>query len=662
MTPVPDRAGVKLPVKAPHTPFALVCLALVAVPILLSAGTTDDYEFTVTDGEATITGYTGPGGDIVIPSTLDGHPVVGIAGGGRTGAFDSNETLTGVVLPDSIRVIGGFAFRDCVNLGSVDMGGNTTTIGQSAFRGCTRLTNIEFPDTITTIEFSAFRDCAGLTNVFIPANVTSIGYGAFASGSNLTAIDVDPENSGYASLSGVLFDSELTELIQYPAGREASSYDIPVSVTALAHSAFWGSTNLTSVFVGNHVSTIGPYAFAECTNLVDVDMGESVTEIMMAAFRDCSNLASITIGTNVASIGWSAFGGCASLTVIEIPASVTSIGQGAFQRMDNLVDIDVDPGNSQYASISGVLFNGDHSELLKYPTAKDNVFFEIPDSVVLIGETAFANSVNLIGIDIPDSVITIGRAAFAGCVGLTDVVIPDSVTSIEISAFARCSHLASVQIGNSVESIRDGAFAQCISLTSIVMPPGVTSIGRGAFADCTNLTAAIFQGNAPSLSSGAFNGVAPDFAVFYFDDAEGFDSLDWAWSDLPMKTLGTPRPFTDWLIEKEVLSAPYTGPASDLNADGVSLLLAYALDLDPGENLSDALPRPALSEDQLTLTFFGDRPGVDYAVQMSTDLVDWDTGGVILSDPDPEGIRTATTDTGAAAAAFLRLVINEVAP
>ena len=54
---------------------------------------------------------------------------------------------------------------------------------------------------------------------------------------------------------------------------------------------------------------------------------------------------------------------------------------------------------------------------------------------------------------IPDSVTIIGRSAFEGCAGLTSIVIPDSVLEIGMEAFKDCTGLTSIVIPDSVEEI-----------------------------------------------------------------------------------------------------------------------------------------------------------------------------------------------------------------
>ena len=203
--------------------------------------------------------------------------------------------------------------------------------------------------------------------------------------------------------------------------------------------------------------------------------GLLVTSIGNNAFIDHSGLTSVTIGTNVTSIGWNVFYDCTSLTNATIPASVTSIGGCAFGWCPSLIAITVDPSNSAYSSVAGVLFNKSTTTLIECPGGK-------------VGSYTISNSVT-----------SIGSWAFFDCTSLTNVTIPNSVTSIGLQAFDNCTHL-----------------------TSVTIPSSVTSIGIYAFQDCSSLTSVYFQGNAPSADSSVF--YEDNAIVYYLPWTTGWDA------------------------------------------------------------------------------------------------------------------------------------------
>ena len=118
-----------------------------------------DFEYEIDDSEVTITGYTGAGGDVVVPDTIDGLPVTAI------GDAFCYSGLSSITLPDSVTDIGEWAFEGCRGLTSITLPDSVTTIGYGAFIGCTGLTDITLPNTITTIGTSAFESCIGLTSI-----------------------------------------------------------------------------------------------------------------------------------------------------------------------------------------------------------------------------------------------------------------------------------------------------------------------------------------------------------------------------------------------------------------------------------------------------------------------------------------------------------------
>ena len=238
--------------------------ALFLLPLISNAQTEGDYQYTVTDGQATITGfnmsYSGP---LSITNTLGGYPVTSIRG------FEHCEGLTVVTIPNSV-----------------------TNIGEYAFSGCFGMTNVTIPGSVISIGSDAFRYCAKLPSITIPASVTSIGVSAFSSCPVLTAITVAQSNAVYASTNGVLFNKTFTTLIKYPGGK-TGAYAIPGSATSIDSGAFAGCTNLTKLVIGTGITSIGWAMFCNCSGLTSVTVHPGVTSIDENAFNNCSALTSV---------------------------------------------------------------------------------------------------------------------------------------------------------------------------------------------------------------------------------------------------------------------------------------------------------------------------------------------------------------------------------
>ena len=86
-----------------------------------------------------------------------------------------------------------------------------------------------------------------------------------------------------------------------------------------------------------------------------------------------------------------------------------------------------------------------------------------------------------------NSLIKIGENAFAGCTGLTSVVIGNAVRQIGNSAFRGCKSLKNLLLGNSVKKIGERAFWGCKRLKSVNIPASVTEFGKEAFLSATNI-------------------------------------------------------------------------------------------------------------------------------------------------------------------------------
>jgi hypothetical protein len=467
--------------------FCVTSLFSLLILLMLTAGVHgEDFQYTINNGTITITGYTGSGGAVIIPSTINGLPVANIG----DYAFAGCSSLTNIVIPNSVTNIDVYAFKDCNRLKSVTIPDSVTHIGNFAFKSCTSLTSATIPSSVASIGASAFANCIRLTSITIPNSVTSIGDDAFLYCDSLKSITVDTQNSVFSSLSGILFNKNQTMLIQFPGGKPGA-YTIPNSVISIGDFAFSGCTSLTSVTIPNSVISIGHHAFHYCTSLTSVVIPNSVISIGDNAFCYCTSLTSATIPNSVTSIGDCAFSNCTSLTSVTIPNRVTRIGYAAFDDCTSLTSVTIPDSVTSigYAAFSGC-------------TSLTSV--TIPNSVTSIGDCAFSGCTSLTSVTIPNSVTNIGNFAFKSCASLTSATIPNSVTSIGDHAFEGCSSLTSVTIPNRVTRIGDATFAGCSSLTSVLIPNSVISIGHHAFYYCTSLTSVVIPNGVTSIGVCAF--------------------------------------------------------------------------------------------------------------------------------------------------------------
>ncbi len=104
----------------------------------VSAQTAGDYEYATLDGTAAIISYHGDGGNVSIPSALNGIPVTRIS----SFAFAGCDSITALTVPDTLTSIGECAFQGCTSLNSLTVGINVADMAAGAFRDCIALTYV----------------------------------------------------------------------------------------------------------------------------------------------------------------------------------------------------------------------------------------------------------------------------------------------------------------------------------------------------------------------------------------------------------------------------------------------------------------------------------------------------------------------------------------
>ena len=471
-----------------------------------------DFTFTTSGDTATLTSYTGTGGDVVIPSTfsirvVDGqtqyiegtdYTVTAIAAGtsSRGPFYTARSTLTCITIPETIETIGNYAFYDCTYLTEINYNAtalNDLSYGNRVFNNAGRdgggiTVNIgsnvtSLPDhifspyygssapNITTVNFAegsvcenignyAFYNCSSLKSITIPDSVTSIGSSAFNGCSSFTSITIP---SSVTSIGTYAFSSctYLTEInYNATAANDLSPWNY------VFDNAGRDGTGIT-VNIGANVTKLPSYIFdtdftsSYAPNITAVNFAEGsvCTSIGERAFSICNSLTSITIPDSVISIGTSAFENCTSLTSITIGEGVTSIGSFAFDYCNiaevyNYSDLTIRAGSSdngyvgRYAKVIHNLSEGDTKPEPRI-TVVDNMQYYV------------------------DGADFIALAPTSG--NVTEVILDNTTTEISQHAFAYCYSLTSITIPASVESISDDAFYNCSSLTSIEVDPANTA-------------------------------------------------------------------------------------------------------------------------------------------------------------------------------------------
>ena len=443
-----------------------------------------------------------------------------------------NITFTTYYIPDTLKEV---ILEDC------------ECITKGAFYNCSKLKIIGIPGKINHI-YDEFTNCSSLDTIYYFGTVEqwcSIHFDTYhnnpmSRAKNFYIFDVDGDedynNTKY---------SLLTEL------------EIPITITSIGDSQFYGFNKLTSVIIPDTVTSIGEFAFEKCNSLVSIVLPKGITSIERYTFNGCSALTSILIPEGVTTIGIYSFAYCSALTSILIPEGVTTIGTYSFAYCSSLTGITIPNSVTKFEEAA---FRG----------CKKLISVEISKGITNIAKYAFRECESLTNIIIPEGVISIEDNAFESCSYLTNVYIPSSIKCISNAAFEGCNNLINVyyggnldcwcnvkfaslpsnpvslaqyfyildingevryndlqfnlltnlEISNTIVSIGNYQFSGFSSITNLTIPDSVTSIGDSAFKNCSSLTSVQIPDSVVSIGSAAFSGCSSivDIALPFVGD------------------------------------------------------------------------------------------------------------------------------------------------
>jgi len=390
---------------------------------------------------------------IIIPSEYNGRPVTQI---GKK-AFQKNNHIIEVVIPNSIKII-----------------------GTDAFSNCTNLEKVTFSKSIIEIEDSAFSDCKSLKSFTLPINLKRIGNYAF---NNCTSLEV---------------------------------IKLPESLKSIGDRAFYSCSSLMSISIPYNVKIISEYLFAFCSKLVKVQLHDNISLIKIGAFFNCPLLAKINIPRFLKKIPNDCFKYCASLKSIEL-SRLREVGANAFEYSGlvssgygGLFNKIGDRAFSNCQSLKEFFFSHfltNLGEYAFYGSALKSV--SIPSRLTSISKGAFENCKALTRVSFASytkALKTIGESAFAGS-AISSLSIEEGIKTISKKAFSNCKSLNLVTIYGDLERIEEEAFSYCDNLDSFRLGSSLKLIGKKSFYNCSKLVLTYIPGAPTKIGEDAFEGV-----------------------------------------------------------------------------------------------------------------------------------------------------------
>lgn len=437
------------------------------------------------NSEAIISRYTGDESIVTVPETLDGYPVTEIGRFAFSSFSSSNsayvnspdklipeDLITSITLPETIEVIGDYAFAGNLKLTEINIPSKVTTIPYECFNNCNSLECIDIPQSVNKIEANAFYRCEKLKSISLPISITEIRESTFSHCSALEFVDMPGVNK--------------IEKYAFHSCEKLVITDLPECLTELGDGAFY-----------------------HCESIERLDLS-NVTKIGAEAMCGCIGLKEVVLNNNLENLERGVFDCCSSLERIELPEKLVSIGSCCF-RLSGLKDVTFKEG---LKTIGACAFDG-----CFYLT--DVV---LPDSLEYIWDSAFAEC-KIEEINIPVNLKILGYRSFALCDNLTTVYfnavnckvsnlsgdnayVPEDWSTS--SPFYKAK-ITNIYFGNNITAISNeseicGTFENCDTLQTITIPDSVNEIGTAAFKNCTNLETALIPDSVTEIADDAFEG------------------------------------------------------------------------------------------------------------------------------------------------------------
>lgn len=168
----------------------------------------------------------------------------------------NGEKVTDLVIPDSVKIIGNYAFTNCTDLETLVLQEGDSLIGKHAFMGCTSLNSVSFPTSLKYVNSGAFSGCEQVTGVHITdlAAWSGVHFGY---------------TYGYDSISNPLYYAKNL----YLNGEKVTRVELPEGIERIGQCAFLGCSDLTHVILPGTINFIEDRAFRHCNNIVSFVVG-----------------------------------------------------------------------------------------------------------------------------------------------------------------------------------------------------------------------------------------------------------------------------------------------------------------------------------------------------------------------------------------------------
>ncbi len=190
---------------------------------------------TYSDGSAKINGYKGSDTEVYVPAVI-GKKQVKVIGEyvfspARNRYIEqireNRRRITGVTIPEGVRIIGRYAFLDCKKLTYVKLPEGLRRICACAFAGCESLTELELPESLTELDTFSLACMPALKKIRIPSGIRVVESGVFNMCEALEEVII---SEGVRTIADTFFCCDKLRYIEIPASVTAIDDDLALSV------------------------------------------------------------------------------------------------------------------------------------------------------------------------------------------------------------------------------------------------------------------------------------------------------------------------------------------------------------------------------------------------------------------------------------------------
>ncbi|MBR4264524.1 MAG: leucine-rich repeat protein [Bacteroidales bacterium] len=440
----------------------------------------------------------------------------------------------------------------------------TTIQDYNAFSECNNMTSVTFPNTLTSITNVIFSNCANLEQISLPESLIQFGgYGNPACWDGcpkLTTISVAEGNPNYASVDGVLYNRDISTIIQCPMGKignitfpstlktvasssfsfsKLSEINIPEGVTTIEASAFYGCSENTTIRIPKSASNLSTenggflnncsakLVFAEGNeNLIDGVFYSSDENGNPTLLVWCSpeKESALVMPNTVTTIGEQAFRGCSKITSVTLSDNLV-FSANVVEGLENLESVIVSDNCQNYKVIDNVLY--------RYNKKKNTIAGPIWISPTI--ETYV----------VPEGISSITLFDFRKCFDLKEIILHENVTKWSGRDLQSIEKIT-VADENATFSSEDGVlfnkektaiiyYPSAKSNTEYTITSEIDSIGKNAFLQCGSLqTLLVLATNPPKISENSFDNYK--FTVVVPNESLALYKSDPIWSNFNLKS------------------------------------------------------------------------------------------------------------------------------